>query len=130
MPVPPVILDLWHGSPQDICVLYPPIPLCFGQLSRIRGYSASAMVTFRDTPLRDKKLSLIVLLTTLLLLRRRILRRTKNLVSKSSSLSAEELAAATQQVYTNNLDGSKTLLVPFRGRISKVHIYFTDSRGL
>lgn len=37
MPVPPVILELWHGSPQDICVLYPPIPLCFGQLSRIRG---------------------------------------------------------------------------------------------
>lgn len=118
-----------RSSLQVIRVLYPPTSSC-GKISRIRGYSTSAMVTFRDAPLRNKKISLIVLLTTLLLLRQRILRRTKNLVSKSSSLSVEELAAAAQQVYTNNSDGSKTLLVPFRGRISKVHNYFTDSRGL
>ena len=72
--------------------------------------------------LKDKRVSLILILSTLLLLRRRILRRTKDLVSKSK-LSAEELAAAAQQLYVENADGSKTLLIPFRGRIAKVRIF-------
>ncbi|KAI0372061.1 hypothetical protein BV20DRAFT_964772 [Pilatotrama ljubarskyi] len=72
--------------------------------------------------------SLLVALFTLLLLRgkivglpRGVLSRLRNVASRPE-VSQEELAQALQQVYVDEPDGSKTLLVPYEGRISKVTI--------
>ncbi|OSD08136.1 hypothetical protein PYCCODRAFT_1449189 [Trametes coccinea BRFM310] len=72
--------------------------------------------------------SLLVALFTLLLLRGRIadlpqraLAKLRNVTSRPD-ISQEELAQALQQVYIDEPDGSKTLLVPHKGQISKVNI--------
>lgn len=70
--------------------------------------------------------SLLVAAFTLLLLRTRIADIPKAAFSKLKKVSIrqevtqEELAQALQQVYVDELDGSKTLLVPYKGYISKV----------
>ncbi|KAI8969432.1 ABC transporter transmembrane region 2-domain-containing protein [Trametes punicea] len=72
--------------------------------------------------------SLLVALFTLLLLRGRIVNLPKRALAKlwnvtsRQEVSQEELAQALQQVYIDEPDGSKTLLVPHRGQISKVTI--------
>ncbi|KAF9465113.1 ABC transporter transmembrane region 2-domain-containing protein [Collybia nuda] len=71
---------------------------------------------------------LIVIVATALLLRSRLLSLPKEVLAKLSKvsggkrLSPQELADALQQVYVTEKDGSKTVLVPYRDRISKVHI--------
>ncbi|KAJ8488005.1 hypothetical protein ONZ51_g3822 [Trametes cubensis] len=69
--------------------------------------------------------SLLVALFTLLLLRgkiadlpRGVFAKLRNVASRQE-VSQEELAQALQQVYVDEPDGSKTLLVPHKGRISK-----------
>lgn len=72
--------------------------------------------------------SLLAALFTLLLLRGRIADVPKAAFSKLKTvairqdISQEELAQALQQVYINEPDGSKTLLVPYKGHISKVRL--------
>ncbi|KAI1798098.1 ABC transporter transmembrane region 2-domain-containing protein [Ganoderma leucocontextum] len=80
--------------------------------------------------------SLLVALFTLLLLRGRIadipnvaFSKLKTVATRQD-ISQEELAQALQQVYINEPDGSKTLLVPHKGHISKVTIYPTSSSAL
>lgn len=81
----------------------------------------------RNLP-RDPKArsSILVALFTLLLLRGRIADLPKGILARLRSVAArpevsqEELAQALQQVYIDEPDGSKTLLVPYKGRISKV----------
>ncbi|KAI0659258.1 ABC transporter transmembrane region 2-domain-containing protein [Cubamyces menziesii] len=72
--------------------------------------------------------SLLVALFTLLLLRgkiadlpRGVFAKLRNVASRQE-VSQEELAQALQQVYVDEPDGSKTLLVPHKGRISKVTV--------
>ncbi|KAJ7039847.1 ABC transporter transmembrane region 2-domain-containing protein [Mycena alexandri] len=70
---------------------------------------------------------LIVLLATILLLRGRILSipaRIKLPQLREKKLTPEELLDALQQVYVVE-DGVKTLLVPYRDRLSKVPVYPT-----
>jgi ATP-binding cassette subfamily D (ALD) long-chain fatty acid import protein len=73
---------------------------------------------------------LIVILATVLLLRSRLLSLPKKALSKlptvlgEQRLSQQELADALQQVYVKEEDGSKTILVPYRDRISKVQHLF------
>ena len=70
--------------------------------------------------------SLVVAAFTLLLLRGRIADIPKAVLSKLKNVTIrqdvtqEELAQALQQVYVDEPDGSKTLLVPYKGYISKV----------
>ena len=70
--------------------------------------------------------SLLVAAFTLLLLRARIADIPKAAFSKlkkvavRQEVSQDELAQALQQVYVDEPDGSKTLLVPYKGYISKV----------
>ena len=70
--------------------------------------------------------SLLVAFFTLLLLRSRIANIPHEVVSKLKNVGSrpdvtqEELAQALQQVYVDEADGSKTLLVPHKGHISKV----------
>ncbi|KAF8660753.1 hypothetical protein AX16_001548 [Volvariella volvacea WC 439] len=72
--------------------------------------------------------TIILSLATLLLLRgqlgRGALAVVKRLtaVSRGNRATPEELAEALQQVYVDEKDGSKTLLVPYSDRISKVNI--------
>ncbi|KAJ7136070.1 ABC transporter transmembrane region 2-domain-containing protein [Mycena epipterygia] len=75
---------------------------------------------------------LIVLLATILLLRGRILSipgRIKLLQLRGKRLTPEELANALQQVYVVE-DGVKTLLVPYRDRLSKVPVHPTSPAKL
>lgn len=71
---------------------------------------------------------LIIILATVLLLRSRLLSLPKKALSKlpkvsgGQKLSQQELADALQQVYVTEEDGSKTILVPYRDRISKVSV--------
>ena len=77
--------------------------------------------------------SLLVALFTLLLLRGRIsdvptaaFSKLKTVVIRQD-ISQEDLTQALQQVYISEPDGSKTLLVPYKGHISKVRfssVYF------
>ncbi|KAJ7770563.1 ABC transporter transmembrane region 2-domain-containing protein [Mycena metata] len=70
---------------------------------------------------------LIILLSTILLLRGRILSipaRIKLPQLREKKLTPEELLNALQQVYVVE-DGVKTLLVPYRDRLSKVPVYPT-----
>ncbi|RDB30444.1 ATP-binding cassette sub-family D member 1 [Hypsizygus marmoreus] len=90
-------------------------------------------------PLLDKlkhprsRTPLIVLLAAILLLRSRLLSLPKEAVrklttaSRPTRLSTGELADVLQQVYEQEEDGSKTLLVPYRDRVSKVNIQPTPS---
>ena len=70
--------------------------------------------------------SLLVAFFTVLLLRSRITQIPHSLLSKLKHVASrheitqEELAQALQQVYIDEPDGSKTLLVPYKGSISKV----------
>lgn len=79
--------------------------------------------------------SLLVALFTLLLLRGRITDIPKAVLSKLKTvairqdISQEELAQSLQQVYINEPDGAKTLLVPYKGHISKVRLYSAESRA-
>ncbi|TFK89661.1 hypothetical protein K466DRAFT_584399 [Polyporus arcularius HHB13444] len=72
--------------------------------------------------------SLLVAVFTFLLLRGRIASIPKIVLSKlkivavRSDVTQEELAQALQQVYVDEPDGSKTLLIPYQGSISKVTI--------
>ena len=65
---------------------------------------------------------LIILLATLVLLRSRILKRSKAVIDDGERLSPEDLAEAVQQLYVDEPDGSRSLLVPFRGRVSKASV--------
>lgn len=68
------------------------------------------------------------MLATVLLLRSRLVSVPKDAllalksVAGESRLSKEELDKAQQQLYVKNEDGSQSLLVPYRGRVSKVRI--------
>ena len=70
--------------------------------------------------------SLLVAAFTLLLLRGHIASIPKAALSKLKTVATrhevtqDELAQALQQVYVDEPDGSKTLLVPHKGHISKV----------
>ncbi|THH32565.1 hypothetical protein EUX98_g1608 [Antrodiella citrinella] len=71
---------------------------------------------------------LLVALAVVLLLRSRLLHLPKDVVRNLSSaaygkkLSQEELSQVLQQVYVDGPDGTKTLLVPYRDRVSEVSI--------
>ncbi|KAI5120609.1 hypothetical protein M0805_008085 [Coniferiporia weirii] len=69
-----------------------------------------------DKNARSKAPPLIGLLVILFLLRKRLFRKTR------TAPSDKKLAEATQTLYETNADGSRTLLVPFQGRIAKVAI--------
>ena len=68
----------------------------------------------------------LVLLSLILLLRSRIITgprdlfRTLSRVGFSKGLSPSELSLALQQLYVEEPDGTRQLLVPFRDSISKV----------
>lgn len=68
----------------------------------------------------------LVLLSVILLLRSRLLSIPKDAVEKLKAvaskprLSPDELNQALQQVYVNEPDGTKTLLVPYRDNVSEV----------
>jgi len=70
--------------------------------------------------------SKLVLLSLLILLRSRIITgprdlfRTLRRVGFSKDLSPSELSQALQQLYVEEPDGTRQLLVPFRDSISKV----------
>lgn len=71
----------------------------------------------------EARTPLIAVLTALLLIRSRLWKRQrgiKDVLPSSRRLSPEKLAEATQQLYLQEKDGSKTLLVPFRGQVKKV----------
>jgi ATP-binding cassette subfamily D (ALD) long-chain fatty acid import protein len=80
---------------------------------------------FRSLP-PSSRAPLIVLLATILLLRSRLISIPKDALTKLKSvaqgkrLSPEELVEALKQIYVNEDDGSKTLLVPYRDSVSKV----------
>ena len=69
----------------------------------------------------------LVLLSLLVLLRSRIITGPRDLVRTLSrvgfckDLSPSELSQALQQLYVDEPDGTRQLLVPFRDSISKVH---------
>ncbi|KAJ7275087.1 ABC transporter transmembrane region 2-domain-containing protein [Mycena rebaudengoi] len=65
---------------------------------------------------------LIVILATFLLLRGRLVSIAKLPQLRSKKLTPEELADALQQIYVTE-GGVKTLLVPYRDRLSKVPVY-------
>jgi hypothetical protein len=68
---------------------------------------------------RSKKTPIVLVLVTLLILQRRLANRAKRAFG-SQRLSAEQLTDATRQLYVDEPDGSRSLLVPFRGRVDKV----------
>ncbi|KAF8067672.1 ABC transporter transmembrane region 2-domain-containing protein [Lyophyllum atratum] len=80
--------------------------------------------------LRQHKSSkpLLLLLVTILLLRSRLLSLPKQafkripVVKAKETLSPGDLEAVLQEVYKKEINGSKTLLVPYRDRVSKVNI--------
>ena len=77
-------------------------------------------------------ISILVAFFTLLLLRSRISRIPQDVLSKLKTVASrpdvtpEELSQALQQVYVDEADGSKTLLVPYKGHISKVCLSVTS----
>jgi len=72
--------------------------------------------------LHRHRVPLVVLLATLVLLRNRAFKRKKVDPLDGDKLSPEDLAKAVQQLYVDEPDGSRSLLVPFRGRVSKVSL--------
>ena len=83
------------------------------------------MPDLRHIATRHRK-SLLISFIVLLLLRSRLLKLPQDVIRKLSGsasdhkLSPEELAQVLQQVYVEEKDGSKTLLVPNRDGVSKV----------
>lgn len=83
--------------------------------------------------LKGRQTSAFIIVATLLLFRHRLISLPNDVLSKLRSvarrgepLSAQELADVLQQLYVVEEDGTKTLLVPYRDRVSKVRvIYFT-----
>ncbi|KAI0711148.1 ABC transporter transmembrane region 2-domain-containing protein [Cerioporus squamosus] len=77
--------------------------------------------------------SLLVAVFTFLLLRGRVAAIPEAVLSKLKTVAVrtevtqEELAQALQQVYVDEPDGSKTLLIPYKGYISNVSISPTPS---
>ncbi|KAH9918757.1 ABC transporter transmembrane region 2-domain-containing protein [Epithele typhae] len=77
---------------------------------------------------KSRRSLLVAFFTLLLLLRNRTLKLPGTLLSRlkrvasRNEITQEELAQALQQVYVDEPDGSKTLLVPYQGRISKFNI--------
>lgn len=70
---------------------------------------------------RQKSLALIV--AVLIILRSHIPTSLPKSLDKYTSrrrMNEQELADARQQLYEEDADGNLTLLVPFRGRVSKV----------
>lgn len=63
----------------------------------------------------------LILIATLLLARSRLLSLPKA-KSRTAKASESELESALQQIYLPNADGSRTLLVPHRGRVSEVTV--------
>ncbi|KLO16094.1 hypothetical protein SCHPADRAFT_823580 [Schizopora paradoxa] len=70
---------------------------------------------------------LVVVLAALVLLRNSAFKNKKGDSTHSDRLSPEDLAKAVQQLYVDEPDGSRSLLVPFRGRVSKVKIQPTPA---
>jgi ATP-binding cassette subfamily D (ALD) long-chain fatty acid import protein len=72
-------------------------------------------------PKRGRKSVLVVLVALFLLRARAIPRITRSPpTTYGKRLTQAEIDQALQELYRDNPDGSKTLLVPFRGRISEV----------
>lgn len=77
----------------------------------------------------QQRTPLLVVLATVLLLRSRLVSVPKNAllalksVAGQGRLSKEELDKAQQQLYVKNEDGTTSLLVPYRGRVSKVSYF-------
>ena len=74
--------------------------------------------------------ALAVLLVAFLLQRSRFVRFSRDTLTRlaekargGKALTPSEITKATQQVYLNDPDGGKTLLVLYRDRLSKVRIY-------
>lgn len=89
--------------------------------------SSLAMAAAHLPPLLAKlspnaRRSLVVVALSLLITRGRLFSFLASLPRSTSrqQLSREELAQALQQLYVDEPDGAKTILVPFRGAISKV----------
>lgn len=82
-------------------------------------------IDLRSTAVHHRK-SLIFTLSIILLLRSRLLKLPQDVARKitnaraQNKLTPEELALALQQVYVEEPDGSKSLLVPYREGVSKV----------
>lgn len=77
---------------------------------------------------RQKSLALVV--AVLIILRSHIptnLPKSLQHYGRGRRLSDAELAQVRQELYCQNEDGSITLLVPFRGRVSKVSDLFQPS---
>ncbi|KAH9077907.1 ABC transporter transmembrane region 2-domain-containing protein [Lactarius deliciosus] len=78
------------------------------------------------------KPQILVLVSLALLLRTRIITGPRDLVHKlsqvgfSAELSSSELNQALQQLYVEDSDGTKQLLVPFKNNISKVPLHPTS----
>jgi ATP-binding cassette subfamily D (ALD) long-chain fatty acid import protein len=67
----------------------------------------------------------LIVLAIIVLARSRILDASKLALSRSQlqapKATTEDLQEAIKQLYVDEADGSKTILVPFRDRVSKVH---------
>ena len=91
---------------------------------QLRLPSATALNSLNPNTRR----SILVALFTFLLIRGKIVDIPKaallklKTVASRQDVSQEELAQALQQVYINEPDGSKTVLVPYKGYISKVRL--------
>ena len=82
------------------------------------------MATFSKPATRR---SLVIVLITFLFLRSRIAHVSRDALTRIAErarggkpLTPSEITKATQQVYLNDSDGGKTLLVLYRDRLSKV----------
>lgn len=66
---------------------------------------------------------MLLIVALILLLRSRLLSFPKRSLARSDRLSQQELALVLQQVYVKGDHGTKTLLIPYRDHLSKVHFY-------
>jgi len=71
--------------------------------------------------LLERKAPILTLAAILVLLRSRLIsKRLPSLdIGRPHTLSTQELEDAQQQLYHEEEDGSKTLIVPFRGNVAK-----------
>ena len=74
---------------------------------------------------QQTRIPALIVLAIVLVARRRILHLSKLALSRRPQLQApkatpEELKEAVKQLYVDEADGSRTILVPFRDRVSKV----------
>lgn len=73
----------------------------------------------------ERQKSIALALAVLVILRSHIpTSLPKSLTKYGKRLSPDEVAQARQELYREEADGSITLLVPFRGRVSKVRVRF------